>query len=1214
MKHLIFILTATLSFITTSAIAQDVVEIQDYSINNFGQVQLEIEANADEYYLLSTIHGPNLDYVSTTSMTLGVDGDLIISEPLSAYPEQNYTITAWPLDDAGDIDLDGINDVVEINDTPDRAPLNYAQQIPFYDGSPIVTSHEMFSNLSVIEESISWAPFLNNQEFVKFAIVNIDSDKPEIYFINSTTHAIHNFFLATIGLNLYQDDVVTGEIVYNPNDIFYNGAIGSYSFNFSFGRTYQFSRVQKTFELLATNMPYLNNNLQHFVGANGEDDYNQFYKDDYTDSRIPVVLESVFFEDVDYIPLHEAEGYGFFRHMELDENPGSRDIVLYDALPNTLPRVGGIITSVIQTPLSHVNLRAIQDNLPNSYIKNPLEIDSIANLLDGFIYYKVENERYTIREATIEEVNAWYEDLRPTEDQVPPRDLSRTDILPLDEITFDMADSFGAKCTNVATMRTFGFPEGTIPDGFGVPFYYYDEFMKFNGFYEQAQTMIEDPDFIGDLETRIEMLSDFRKDIRDGELPQWMLDNLQEMHDAFPEGTAVRVRSSTNNEDLPGFSGAGLYTSKTQHLDEGHISKSVKQVYASIWNFRAFDEREFYRVDNFVAAMGLLCHPNYQEEKSNGVGVSIDPLYQTNNTFYLNTQVGESLITNPDANSIPEELLLDRDADEGYYVIRNSNLVPNGELVMSEAYLDQMREYLEVIHNEFAILYNVVGAEGFGMDIEYKVTAEDQLIIKQARPWVSFWADINAEEDLGIVEISDPNTNSSLGTDELVTVKVENQGLREMSNFDLELHIDDQLVETITITEGHTPQSEKEYEFTIPQDFSTVTITSLHLLEAELKAELGYVGCGNAIEAAITISNYGSQTFTNQEIEVTSNGIILGVEEFDNIIPNGIDGELTITITDNLNPIDNLLEFRLVSVNGQADAIDTNNSSSFMASLENAFQAISLEINSDNYAYETSWQITLQGDPEVIASGSLSDEQQNQTIVNEYCLDYNQCYILTVFDSYGDGICCNFGEGNFSVYLDNGQQIIFDNGDFDDFAIYNFCPSDADCVMSANYATINASNQNSEDGELVIFASGGEAPYTFSIDGGENFTTSAEFTGLATGEYNIVVVDSNGDCFFEDTIFIDFNVSNQNHILNNKIKVSPNPTEDNFEIRIDASVALAEDVKIEVYSNLGSLITNTEIFVSQSSAQITLDDAPSGTYFVKCFTQDFEQYFKVIKM
>ena len=55
----------------------------------------------------------------------------------------------------------------------------------------------------------------------------------------------------------------------------------------------------------------------------------------------------------------------------------------------------------------------------------------------------------------------------------------------------------------------------------------------------------------------------------------------------------------------------------------------------------------------------------FEEEKSNGVGISIDPIYGTQNTFYLNTQVGESLITNPDPNSVPEEILLFEDPEEG---------------------------------------------------------------------------------------------------------------------------------------------------------------------------------------------------------------------------------------------------------------------------------------------------------------------------------------------------------------------------------------------------------------------------------------------------------------------------------------------------------------------------------------------------------------------
>ena len=122
-------------------------------------------------------------------------------------------------------------------------------------------------------------------------------------------------------------------------------------------------------------MPFLQNNMQHFIGDGGEAIYTTQYAADYVGSRINVVLESEVFSDIDYIPFNKAEGFGFFKAMTLDENPGSRDIVLYDALPNSLPRVGGIITSVVQTPLSHVNLRAIQDNVPNSYIKEPLLIE-----------------------------------------------------------------------------------------------------------------------------------------------------------------------------------------------------------------------------------------------------------------------------------------------------------------------------------------------------------------------------------------------------------------------------------------------------------------------------------------------------------------------------------------------------------------------------------------------------------------------------------------------------------------------------------------------------------------------------------------------------------------------------------------------------------------------------------------------------------------------
>ena len=163
----------------------------------------------------------------------------------------------------------------------------------------------------------------------------------------------------------------------------------------------------------------------------------------------------------------------------------------------------------------------------------------------------------------------------------------------LAEIGFEDWRAFGVKAANLAVLGRLGLPEGTVPDGFAVPFFFYHEFMRQNDFYRRVEQLLADPDFQNDLDVQRAELAKLRKLIRDATMPRWMIDALSELQESFPEGTSIRCRSSTNNEDLPGFSGAGLYDSRTQHPHEGHMAKCIKQVYASLWNFRAFAEREF---------------------------------------------------------------------------------------------------------------------------------------------------------------------------------------------------------------------------------------------------------------------------------------------------------------------------------------------------------------------------------------------------------------------------------------------------------------------------------------------------------------------------------------------------------------------------------------------------------------------------------------------
>ena len=743
----LFFISAVLASAAPIASAQDVTPLT-YAVDASGRVRIQVASTPGHYYVLHARDSVPDGAELPVSMTLGRGGTTTLSESLAAYPEAHYRVTRHEIAEPGDIDGDGIDDIEEFSSFGRLSPLNPADEIAFRDGTTGIPDREAFEALSYEGLDVLIDKHLEDLEFVKFYLLDMNTDAPKLYFMNTETHRSHGSFARAVGIERGgggggrgggRRDLpgqMRGEIVYHPNVIAPSGAMGVYRFEFEPNDSYAFADVRKAYELMAKNMPFLENDWAYYpMPASALPRYER-EKALFDGSRVKILLEEDIFADIDFIPLNLAEGYGLLRVMDLSERPNPREIVIYGALPNELPRVGGIITAVPQTPLSHVNLRAIQDGVPNAFVAGALEDETIADLVGKYVYYRVDTDGYTLRESTREAVEAHYADLRPAEPYIPTRDLTATDIAPLDEIGFHEWTRFGVKAANLATVRTLGFPERTAPDGFAVPFFFYDEFMKHNGLYDEVSALLSDPEFMSDPAVQDDRLDDLRDTIEDADMPEWMMDELAAMHAAFPPGQSIRCRSSTNNEDLPEFSGAGLYDSYTHHEDEGHIAKSIKQVYASLWTLRAFDEREFYRIDHLRTAMGVLVHPNFDGEQANGVGVTTDPIYMTEDTYYLNTQVGEDLVTNPDALSIPEEIVLGASEGGGYLVMRRSNQVADDERIMSEAHLDELRSYLTVIHSAFGALYETEPDARFAMEIEYKVTRDGELSIKQARPWI----------------------------------------------------------------------------------------------------------------------------------------------------------------------------------------------------------------------------------------------------------------------------------------------------------------------------------------------------------------------------------------------------------------------------------------------------------------------------------------------
>jgi hypothetical protein len=609
------------------------------------------------------------------------------------------------------------------------------EDLDFKDGVATIPDRATFEKLSYKGSEVLIDTHLDGVEFVKFQIEKAGSKDAALYFINTNTHRAHMRFMRAANIQRGGNSM-RGVLVFRPLQKSPNGTPGLYTFEFEPWDSFEFRLIQSAHDLLIAKMPMVKGRLGFYPMPGALPRYKQ-EKSQFDKSNVSVYLDADLFEDIGFLPLNHGESFGRLRLMTLDDRPSQRDIVLYKTLPNEMPRVAGIITGVRQTPLSHVNLRAIQDNVPNAFITNAWEDKSIKPLIGKFVFYKVTADGFEIRAAKAAEVEAHFAASRPAQSQVPVRDLTQVKIKPLSEIKFTDSTSVGVKAANVATLHTCGFPKGTVPEGHAIPFYYYDEFMKHNRFYKYAKELFANSDFLKSEESRIYELSKLRTLIKRGKMPGWMSDNLSDLYKSYPAGTSLRCRSSTNNEDLPGFSGAGLYGSYTHHKNEGHLSKSIKQVFASLWNYRAYEEREFYRIDHFSAAMGVLVHPNYSGELANGVAVSDDILYQTKGNYYVNTQVGEDLVTNPEEQSVPEEVLLDWWRVSRSKVMRKSNRTKNGKPILSDKHLEELRQHISTIHAKFARLYGyTTNSNNFAMEIEFKITSDGNLAIKQARPWV----------------------------------------------------------------------------------------------------------------------------------------------------------------------------------------------------------------------------------------------------------------------------------------------------------------------------------------------------------------------------------------------------------------------------------------------------------------------------------------------
>ena len=182
--------------------------------------------------------------------------------------------------------------------------------------------------------------------------------------------------------------------------------------------------------------------------------------------------------------------------------------------------------------------------------------------------------------------------------------------------------------------------------------------------------------------------------------------------------------------------------------------------------------------------------------------------------------------------------------------------------------------------------------------------------------------------------------------------------------------------------------------------------------------------CGETASPVVIIQNSGYDTMNNFSINYSINNGATYSHNWSGSLASLQTATIELPAI-NYNP----LESNSIVINVSDDDNNDNNTNTFYFNQSEVFQtnSITLELITDNYANETTWQLTNSNGTIIAQNGPLSNATTYSTNIEIPISE--ECYTFTINDSYGDGICCGYGTGSYTIEDDNGN-IVSSGGEF----------------------------------------------------------------------------------------------------------------------------------------------------------------------------------------
>jgi hypothetical protein len=187
--------------------------------------------------------------------------------------------------------------------------------------------------------------------------------------------------------------------------------------------------------------------------------------------------------------------------------------------------------------------------------------------------------------------------------------------------------------------------------------------------------------------------------------------------------------------------------------------------------------------------------------------------------------------------------------------------------------------------------------------------------------------------------------------------------------------------------------------------------------------------CDGGWNASVALTNYGSSAVTSATFEVTLNGTAQPDVNWTGSVATN--GNATVDLG-TYNATGNI-SISLVSVNGEPWASAT---AATVVASEEAMSLIRVNIKTDNWGEETSWNIKNSAGQVIqqVAANTLSDVTEYNWWVN---VPAEGCYSFTVNDAYGDGLFgSQWGGGSVNGFV-NVYSYDNNQGQFSTIYAYN---------------------------------------------------------------------------------------------------------------------------------------------------------------------------------